>query len=411
MWGFLLSAMVSFLGVGWLYYKELKLAKDKLLVDNPDARKLQRIPVPVRGGIAVFFGVACGVLVADGFFNGVENLLPVFCAMLVMMYVGGLDDMLSLSPRVRLVIQILVILGMIWSTRGCVDSFHGLFGIQEYSWWIGVPLTVFAGVGIINAINMIDGVNGLSSGLCMVYNMSFGYAFMMHGDVANAVLAFCMVGALLVFWLHNVFGASSKMFIGDAGTMMMGVLMTWFVIQLLRQDSILMTGYNTSLCLIAMSLATLVVPVFDAVRVMLNRMRKGLNPFHPDKTHIHHIFIIFGLSHSLTMITIILMDVLTMLVWLVSYKMGASQEQQFIVVMIVGLVLVWGSHIGLRHIKHAYKPLMERMRSISLSGDPEKKHWWGAIRTWLDSHEIQDFSEKEKLETRLDRKFNYRKDD
>ena len=145
--------------------------------------------------------------------------------MFVMLYTGALDDIIGLAPKTRFIIEILVILGMILSTGICIDSLHGLWGVDDFSWWIGVPLTVVAGVGIINAINMVDGVNGLSSGLCITYCVLFGTLFVVIGDIPNAVLAFVMGGALVPFFIHNVFGDRSRMFIGDAGTMVMGIMM------------------------------------------------------------------------------------------------------------------------------------------------------------------------------------------
>ena len=206
----IIGALFAFFSVNWIYFKILKVAFEKRLVDNPDARKLQKRPIPVVGGLAVFFGILSGILAASAYlFFFVPNfsangLLPVICAMSVMIYTGAMDDILGLSPKSRFVIEIASILALIFSTGLCVDTFHGMWCVDYISWWIAVPLTVFAGVGIINAINMIDGVNGLSSGLCIMCCALFGFAFVKAGDVENAVLAFTMAAALLPFFVHNV---------------------------------------------------------------------------------------------------------------------------------------------------------------------------------------------------------------
>jgi UDP-N-acetylmuramyl pentapeptide phosphotransferase/UDP-N-acetylglucosamine-1-phosphate transferase len=170
-----ISALVSLLAVNWIYFKILKIAKEKNLVDNPDARKLQKNPVPVVGGLAVFFGLIMGTLAGIaifGFFgsdtvNGndmitVSRMLPIMLGMSIMLYVGCMDDILGLSPKARFLIEILVILGLIFSSGISIDSLHNMWTIGEIPTWIAIPLTIFAGVGIINAINMVDGVNGLS---------------------------------------------------------------------------------------------------------------------------------------------------------------------------------------------------------------------------------------------------------
>lgn len=220
-----------------------------------------------------------------------------------------MDDIMGLSPRARLVIEVVTVLGLIYADGGCIDTFHGLWGIHDFSWWIAVPLTVFAGVGIINAVNMIDGVNGLSSSLCTTCFVLYGIVFMRAGDVANAVLAFSMAAALIPFMVHNIFGLKSRMFIGDAGTMVMGILMIWFTICLLRSDSPY-SYYESAnnVNLIAFALAVLCVPVFDTVRVISMRMLKKKSPFHPDKTHLHHVFINVGVSHFITTVTELLIE-------------------------------------------------------------------------------------------------------
>lgn len=176
------SALASLMAVRWIYYRVLNFARIKNISDCPDERKLQKTPVPVMGGVAVFFGFVFGALAGFAGMSAlgmqpVVNVLPVVPAMLIMMYIGFIDDNGGLSPLTRIVIEVLAVLALIGVGGGCIDSLHGLWGVGEFTWWIAVPLTLVASVGIINAINMIDGVNGLSSGLCIVYSLMFGFAF------------------------------------------------------------------------------------------------------------------------------------------------------------------------------------------------------------------------------------------
>ena len=338
------------------------------------------------------------------------SLAPVFMAMVVMLYVGWMDDILSISSRTRACIEVMVILGMCLSTNGCVDSLHGLWGVGQFSLFIAVPLTLIAGVGIINAINMIDGVNGLSSGLCMWMSFIFGFALLQSGDVADAVLAFCMTAALIPFWLHNVFGRSSKMFIGDSGTMVLGVLMAWFVIQILRHDTVIWWTEIKEVSLVAFCLAVLAVPVADTIRVMIGRIRKGKSPFSPDKTHLHHIFINFGMSHAITTATIVGIDILIAVLWYFSYKvLGWSQEAQFYLVVFLGVVLVWGTYSVMWLIEKKNPALKEKMASASLAHTIEGREWWHVIQRWLDAPEIlserRALRRERILEERNQRKF------
>ena len=224
--------------------------------------------------------------------------------MVVMLYIGTMDDIVGLSPKSRLFIEVLTILGLIFASGGCLDSFHGLWGIQKFSWWLAVPLTVFAGVGIINVVNMVDGVNGLSSSLCILSCVLYGAVFMRAGDVSNAVMAFSTAAALFPFMIHNVFGQRSRMFIGDAGTMVMGLLMVWFTVSMVRSDSPVAYYHDTdNVSLIAFAVAVLCVPVFDTIRVMCMRILRKKSPSHADKTHLHHVFVNVGVSHFITTFT------------------------------------------------------------------------------------------------------------
>ena len=148
----------------------------KNIVDNPDARKLQRRPVPVLGGVAVFFGMLVSLVVCNMYFKA-DWILVVLGLMTVMLYVGTLDDILSLTPYQRFFIEILAIVVMITCNDNSINNFHGLWDIWWMPEWASMLVTVIACVGIMNAINMIDGVNGLCSGYCIVICLGFGITF------------------------------------------------------------------------------------------------------------------------------------------------------------------------------------------------------------------------------------------
>jgi UDP-N-acetylmuramyl pentapeptide phosphotransferase/UDP-N-acetylglucosamine-1-phosphate transferase len=140
---------------------------------------------------------------------------------------------------------------------------------------------------------------------------------------------------------------------------------------------------------VAFCLAVLAVPVADTVRVMLGRILKGNSPFRPDKTHLHHIFIKFGMSHAITSATIVGIDILIAVLWYFSYKvLGWSQEAQFYLVVFLGVVLVWGTYSVMRLIEKKNPALKEKMASASLAHTIEGREWWHVIQRWLDAPEI-----------------------
>ena len=349
--------------VGWIHPRLVKIALLKNIVDNPDARKLQRTPVPVLGGVAVFFGV----VIAIGCMSSVvdcSGLPVVIMAMMAMLYTGTMDDILSLSPGLRFVIEIVVVLLLIFVGGYCIDDFHGLWNIGRFSYWCAVPLTVVAAVGIINAINLVDGVNGLSSGYCIMACLIFGTLFFLAGEAPMTILAAVSVGALIPFFLHNVFGKTSKMFIGDGGTLVMGVVMSVFVIAILQNGSRVAAYVNPNVGLVPFTLAVLSVPVFDTLRVMSTRILKGTSPFRPDKTHLHHMFIDLGCSHVATTLAILGVNMFVVLCWWALEASGFSIAVQLYAVIAVSLLVTSGLyHFMQWHICRDTR-LMRAMRRL-----------------------------------------------
>ena len=339
---------VAFFSVCWIHPRLVRLAKQEKIVDNPDYRKLQRIPVPVLGGCAVFFGISLGLGIVSYFFDS-SQLMIVISAMTLMLYIGTLDDVLDLSPFSRFIVEILCVFALVLIGGYGIDDFHGLWGVGAISsWWGSTALTIFAAVGIINAINLIDGVNGLSSGYCIMACLIFGTIFFIAGDLAMVLLASVCVGALIPFFLHNVFGKSSRMFIGDGGTLVMGLVMSVFVIHTLDSKSLCAVFASGGLGLIPFTLAVLSVPVFDTVRVMSARVRRHVSPFHPDKTHLHHLFIDLGFSHIGTTFCILSLNASVVLFLWLLHVAGVSMAGQLYGVVAMGFLVTFGLYYFVR---------------------------------------------------------------
>lgn len=337
----ILPFCVAFVVVLWIFPKVLSIALAKNIVDNPDARKLQKTPIPVMGGLAVFLGLTIGFMFAM-IFADCQELFPVYTAMMLMLYVGMADDITDLSPAIRFLIEIGVVAFMVIMSRCLINDFHGLFGLDVIPMYVAVPLTIFAAVGIINSINLIDGVDGLSSGYCVMACIMFGSMFYVVGHESMVVMAAVAAGAMIPFFFHNVFGKKSKMYMGDGGTLVMGTLMAVFVMQTLDAQSPCATGCDEQVGLIPFTLAVLSIPVFDTLRVMLGRMLRHESPFHPDKTHLHHIFIELGFSHSGTFVVILTLNSFIVLMWWLMVALGLSIDVQLYVVVALALLCTFG---------------------------------------------------------------------
>lgn len=391
----IIPAIVAFIATSWFQPHILRIAKDKNIVDNPDARKLQRIPIPVMGGIVVVFGILAG-LMSFTIFDNVNSMLAVIAAVLIIMFVGLVDDIRGLSPKIRFVIEILIVLYLIYATGNQINNFHGLWGINILPDWASVPLTIFACVGIINAINLIDGVDGYSSGYCIMACLYFGYAFFELGNMTMVTLSVIMIAALIPFFCCNVFGKHAKMFIGDAGTLSMGILISTFVRNMLTATTD-PSPIADNLGLIPLSLAIMSIPIFDTLRVMSARIARGTSPFYPDKTHLHHAFIDLGFSHIGTTFSILSMNSLVVLAWLIAYKCGVSIDVQLYIVIAMGALGTFGLYAFIYyHIRRNTRTL-KVMRVIARSTHFERKGIWKTIQTWLDRNAKPEEEENEEV--------------
>lgn len=334
---FVVSIVVSTLA----YPRVLHFAKSHDIVDNPNARKLQRVPVPVMGGLVVFMGIICGSLVLHAFVN--EPLIQWgLTGMSLMLVVGMWDDIKSLSAAFRFLFELVLVGIFIWQTDIYLDDIHGLWGIHQLEPWVAIALSLIVGVGLINVMNLIDGVDGYSSGYGMTACVCFAVLFVSVWSPVMVCMALIVLGALLPFFMHNVFGVRSKMFIGDGGTLMLGMLMVLFVFYSLSSRSHCASLEADGVGLIALALSVVCIPWFDTMRVMAMRILRGKSPFKPDKTHMHHLFIDMGFSHLGAAVSILLLNQSVVLAWLVSWQLGASIDIQTYVVVALGSLLTFG---------------------------------------------------------------------
>lgn len=337
----ILVMMVAMVTSMMVFPWALKYAKDHGIVDNPNARKLQRVPVPVFGGVVVYSGILAGGLVLAAF---MWNCVMVngLIGMAILLLLGLWDDQKDISALLRFLIEIVLVSAFIALTGVYIDDFHGLWGIDELNDWIAIPFSVFVGVSIINGVNLIDGVDGYSSGYGMMACIFFGLCYWTVWSPTMTCLTMIVIGALLPFFMHNVFGQKSRMFIGDGGTLMLGMFLTVCTFYALSSTQPCDKLDEKGLSLIAYALAVLSIPLFDTLRVFTMRILRGKSPFKPDKTHLHHLFIDMGFSHLGAALSILIVNMTVVLVWFASWKLGASVDVQTYVVVVLGFIVTFG---------------------------------------------------------------------
>ena len=295
----------------------LVISHKKRLYDVPDARKVHTMPVPRLGGLSFFPVILMSMFLVIGFrlyfwdmdtsslsFNMLYEYLFLFVGMTLLYLVGVCDDLVGVGYRYKFAVQIAAALLLVLSGNW-FDSFGGLFGIYSVPAWMGMPFTVFIVVYITNAINLIDGIDGLASGLCCIALSVLSVIFFLRGQYVYALLAICTLGILMPFWCYNVFGNANrghKLFMGDAGSLTLGYVISFLIIHMSVTNEVSPTLSNPYMVI---AFSTVLVPLLDVIRVVLHRLREHKNPFLPDKNHLHHKLLRTGMRVRMVMVTIL----------------------------------------------------------------------------------------------------------
>jgi UDP-GlcNAc:undecaprenyl-phosphate/decaprenyl-phosphate GlcNAc-1-phosphate transferase len=291
MLGFITAFSLTFLAIPAI----IQVAKVKKLYDQPNQRSSHREPTPSLGGIAIFGGAICGIVL----WTPVEafgDLQYILGAMLIIFLIGMKDDMMPVSPTQKFSAQILAALILVYKAQVKLGSLHGIMGIHSLPEMIGFVLSIVAIVGIINAFNLIDGINGLAGGITLMACCLLGAWFFSTGHVAMAVVAFALAGAVVAFLKFNL--TPAKIFMGDTGSLLVGTVCAVLVLKFVELHAKLPAGGDGIFeAPLAVALSLVILPVFDTLRVFARRMMQGRSPFSPDRTHIHHLMIDMGLSH------------------------------------------------------------------------------------------------------------------
>jgi UDP-GlcNAc:undecaprenyl-phosphate GlcNAc-1-phosphate transferase len=267
----------------------IRLTKRYNLYDMPGERKEHTMPVPTMGGIAVLAGMIAALALWLPFYYEMKQIC-FFFSIVVLCILGIMDDIKDLSARYKFLIQ--AGLALLMALSGLrIHSFEGLFGIGELPVAAQYTFTLLTIVGITNAFNLIDGIDGLAGGLGFMSLATLGIFLTLNGDIASALIAFSLAGAIIGFLYFNFNPA--RIFLGDTGSLVLGFSIAVLCIRLMQVNT-LATLPHTPLFI----LGIVFIPVFDTVRVFAIRTWRGHSPFQADKTHIHHLLTNSGFSHG-----------------------------------------------------------------------------------------------------------------
>ena len=274
-----------------------KVARRVGLVDKPSGRKIHTGHVPLVGGVAICITIVNYIYTHPNMINHANLYMFCICGLTM---VGALDDRFDLSVKIRMLVQALISVAMIYFANAELHTLGDLlgFGAIELG-MLGGVVTVFAVIGCINAFNMVDGIDGLLGGLSIVTFASIGILLLLAGEQSLSYLCLLLVVCMVPYILLNLglVGHKRKVFMGDAGSMMIGFTVIWLLIGASQTPGNPMIRPVTALWLIA-------VPLMDMVAIMVRRVKQGKSPFKPDREHLHHICQRLGCSSKQTLFVI-----------------------------------------------------------------------------------------------------------
>lgn len=294
-----LIGLISFI-LGWIGMPiVLRIAKAKGFVVRPNKRMSHTGEVPNIGGLNIYFSFMLTYMIFE--FNQMGNNQFFLIGLLAIMAVGFIDDVLVLTPLSKLFGETLAGIALVGFADLRITHLHGLFGIEQIGIIPSYLISLFILIAIINAVNLIDGIDGLASGLGILYCLFFAIYFGLAGDTTWSILGICMIGALAVFFIYNVFGHRGKIFMGDSGSLLLGYLLTAFVFHLCEVNAYHeVPEWLHMSAAPAVAICVLTVPLFDTIRVSITRIKNHRSPFQPDKNHIHHLLLRTGRNHLQT---------------------------------------------------------------------------------------------------------------
>jgi UDP-GlcNAc:undecaprenyl-phosphate GlcNAc-1-phosphate transferase len=320
----LLGAMICIRSV-------IAVARQKHLFDEPsEERKIHVYKTPNLGGV----GIYCAFLFAVALVVPTQTL-PYFhsfvAASLIIFAIGLKDDLVGLGPTKKFLAQIAAagIMAFLGDIR--ITSFYGLFGVGEITYPLSILITILINIFIYNALNLIDGVDGLAGSLGLLASLTYAVSFYLMGNIGESLLAIAFSGVLIGFLYYNI--TPAKTFMGDTGSLFTGFMLSFFCIRFVELN-------NASNSLLfkaapAVAFSTIIIAVVDTVRVFLFRTLRGRSPFVADSNHLHHRFLNMGFSHLQTTLILVATNILFIIAALLFQNIGNAQLISFLVFLAI----------------------------------------------------------------------------
>ena len=300
---FIVSFVISYLSIPSI----VRVARNKKLLDTPSHRRSHIRQVPTLGGVAIFAGftMATGSFISHAILPSLQYILV---ACIIIFFIGIKDDIQAISPHKKLLGQILASLVLIILGDINFTNLHGFLGIYQISAIPSLFLTLFVTIAIINSLNLVDGIDGLASSIGIVTTLFFGVWFYISGNIECCIISIATLGSLLGFFRFNLSNGQYKIFMGDTGSMLIGLLLVIQVIMFNEKNADFVFAFPVKSAP-AVSFAVLIIPLYDTIRVFIIRMSRGRSPFIADKNHLHHCLLKLGFNHIQSTFIIVFVNI------------------------------------------------------------------------------------------------------
>ncbi|CEJ71901.1 glycosyltransferase family 4 protein [Chryseobacterium oranimense] len=295
--GFLFSFLITFFSIPTI----IKISRRKNLMDEPGIRSSHLRKIPNLGGIAIFYSIGiCASIFAYELFDLYKFL---FASLIILLYIGVMDDIVVMRAYKKLVAQIIVSSLVVIGSDIRIRSLFGIFGIYEMGYFISVLFSIITFIILINAFNLIDGIDGLAGGYSVICSGLFGISYYRLGEYNYplVVLSVIIIGTVLAFLYYNLSNyRTNKIFMGDTGSMLLGFLLAFtcicFIDIFIDKELPNVPRYHLQSAPV-IAVAILILPIVDTLNVIIIRLCNKKSPFDADKNHIHHKLLKLNLTH------------------------------------------------------------------------------------------------------------------
>lgn len=343
----LLSFLTAFALTYFAIPSIIQVAQDKHLFDEPTHRSSHTVKTPSLGGIGIFSGAIFSIVLWTPF-GAFGNLQYILCAFIILFLIGVKDDLAPMSPYKKMTGQIVAAAILVFKSDIVLRGLYGLFGVTyELPFVLACALSLLTIIVIINAFNLIDGIDGLAGSIAVLICVTLGVWFFLTRHYEFAIMAFSTSGALIAFLKYNF--TPARIFMGDTGSLIIGMVCAVLIIKFIDINDGLDVGNplrfsNTPV----VAIGIIILPLYDTVRVFITRILRGHSPFHPDRRHIHHLLIDYGMSHTRATATLLFVNLLFICFVFSTHRL-LGLHTMLVAVLVMATVLTYFLHRAVVH--------------------------------------------------------------